>query len=323
MTLSNRVVVLTGASSGLGRAAALEFARQRCRLVLAARRVTELEQTASLCRQLGAETLVVQTDVTRPDQVDALVRAALQQWQRIDVWVNNAGVTLIGFLHQGRVEDHHRVIDTNLMGPIHAARAVIPIFIQQREGIMINVASILAKVGQPFVPSYTISKFALRGLSEALRVQLADYPDIHVCTLMPYAMDTPHFQSAANVLGRAATAMHPVQSPEYVARVLVELARHPRRERHVPRYAALGFVMRWMVPRTTERLLLHALQRFHIEEVQPETKGALYQPVNQPGSVHGNRRAMTGRPSFTAWVLRELASIVAGNVTRWRHSTRS
>jgi hypothetical protein len=142
---------------------------------------------------------------------------------------------------------------------------------------------------------------------------------------MPYAMDTPHFESAANASGRAARAMQPVQSPEHVARVLVDLVRRPKRERHAPRYAALGFVVHWLFPRTTERLLLHALRRFHLSEGEADTTGAIYAPTNQPGPVHGTRQASTGRPAFAIWVVGELISILAGNLNRWRHTptTRS
>jgi NAD(P)-dependent dehydrogenase (short-subunit alcohol dehydrogenase family) len=321
VTLQNQVVVITGASSGLGRAASVELARLGCRVVLAARRVAELERTAALCRAAGGDTLVVPTDVTDPAQIQALVSAALQKWHRIDVWINNAGVTMVGLLQQGPVTDHERVIETNLMGPIHAARAIVPVFIEQRSGTMINVASILGKVGQAFVPSYTISKFGLRGLSETLRVQLADYPDIHVCTLLPYAIDTPHFESGANAYGRAARAMQPVQSPERVASAMVSLIQRPRRELHVPRYAAIGFVVHWLFPRTTERVLLHALRRFHLSEPEADTTGALYSPLPEPGSVRGTRQAAIGRPAFALWVLREVTSIVVGNLSRWGHST--
>jgi short-subunit dehydrogenase len=321
VSLRNRVVVITGASSGLGRAAAVELARDGCRIVLAARRVDELEHTASLCRAIGADVIVVPTDVTLVDQVEALVRATLERWQRIDVWINNAGVTMIGLLHQGSAADHQRVIETNLIAPIHTARAVIPLFLEQRSGTMINVASILGKVGQAFAPSYTISKFGLRGLTEALRVQVADCPDIHVCTLLPYAIDTPHFESGANASGRAAHAMQPVQSPERVARALIKLVRRPQRELHVPRYAALGFVVHWLFPRTTERLLLRALRRFHLHEKAPNTSGALYAPLPEPGAVRGTRQAVVSRPTFAIWVAREVTSILAGNLSRWRHSS--
>lgn len=154
-----------------------------------------MSDTAERYRQQGAEALVVVTDVTQEADVRALLDAALARFGRIDVWVNNAGVTLFAALEDAPFEEHQRVIETNLYGAIHGARAVVPVFRRQKRGVMINVGSILGKVGQPFVPSYVISKFALRGLTEALRAELADEPDFHVSSLLPYAMDTPHFES--------------------------------------------------------------------------------------------------------------------------------
>src|SRR5205085_8407479 len=107
-------------------------------------------------------------------------------------------------------------------------------------------------------------KFALRGMSEALRMELADEPDIHVCTILPYAIDTPHFQSGANELGVKAFAMPPVQSPQHVAAKIVRLAENPRRETHVPGIATLALAVRWLLPITSERLILHAISRWHL-----------------------------------------------------------
>jgi NAD(P)-dependent dehydrogenase (short-subunit alcohol dehydrogenase family) len=296
MDLREKVVVITGASSGIGRAAAVQFAARGSRLVLGARREDALAETARLCRAAGGEAFIRLTDVTKEADVNALCEFAVEQAGGIDVWVNNAGVTLFSPLDQGPFEEHRRVIETNLYGPIFAARAVVPIFRRQKRGIMINVGSILSKVGQPFVPSYVISKFALRGMSEALRVELADELDVHVCSLLPYASDTEHFESGANELGRDAHAMPPVQSPEKVAAAIVDLAVHPRREVHLPRYAPLGLALHFVLPRATERLLLEVLGKWHFGGApEPSTTGNLYEPMRPDGAVHGDRQArLTG-----------------------------
>jgi len=171
---------------------------------------------------------------------------------------------------------------------------------------------VLSQVGQPFVPSYTISKFGLRGLSEVLRVELADEPAIQICTLLPYAVDTPHFQSGANL--RAP----PVQSPEEVASALIALIERPRRELHVPRVARLGLAFHALFPQTAERLLLHALRRWHFDEVaQPRTEGNLRHPVEVgEGEVHGRRLPQLGLGRFAAWVALELARMQIASLRR-------
>jgi NAD(P)-dependent dehydrogenase (short-subunit alcohol dehydrogenase family) len=302
--LSGKVVVITGASSGLGRAAALEFARKGARVVLASRQADTLEDTARLCRAAGAETTAVVTDVTREEDVAQLLESAQQLTGGIDVWVNNAGVTAFGTLENIPIEDHRRVLEINLWGAVHCARAVVPVFRRQGHGVMINVGSILSKVGQPFVPSYVISKFALRGLTEALRAELADQPHIHVCTLLPYAIDTPHFQVGANLVGRKPYSMPPVQSPEHVARQLVALAERPRRELHVPRIAALGLGLHALFPRLVESIIHDSLSRWHLGAGQErDAQGNLWSPSLEPPSVHGERKPRLSLPSLIGWVL--------------------
>jgi NAD(P)-dependent dehydrogenase (short-subunit alcohol dehydrogenase family) len=316
MRLHDRVVVVTGASSGLGRETALQLAARGCRLALAARRARDLEEVAAGCRARGGDAIAVPTDVTDAAAVQDLVDTVLARWDRIDVWINNAGVALFSRIDEGDFADHRRVLETNLHGPMFAARAVLPVFRRQRAGTFVNIGSVLSKIGQPFACSYTISKFALRGLSEVLRAEVADEPDIHVCTVFPYAIDTPHFQSAGNTLGLAARAMPPMQSPESVARAVIATVERPRRERHVPRYVALGVLLHAIFPQTTERLLSDALHRYHFGGTQPGTTGNLHAPAPGPGAVHGDRPPAVGVLRFTGWVLRDLARIVAGRRRR-------
>jgi NAD(P)-dependent dehydrogenase (short-subunit alcohol dehydrogenase family) len=299
--MKGKVVVITGASSGLGRASAVELAKRGARVVLAARSAEGLEETAAKCRAAGSEGLIVPTDVTIEGDVMRLAGRALELTGRIDVWVNNAGVTAFGALEDGPFETHRRVIETNLFGAIYGARAVMPVFRRQRAGVLINVGSILSKIGQPFVPSYVISKFGLRGLTETLRTATADDPDIHVCSLLPYAIDTPHFQEGANRTGYAAHAMPPMQSPEKIAKALVGLIQHPRRELHVPRIAAAFLALHAVFPTMTERLLLHLLREWHFGYQRvPNTTGNLYEPTAE-AHTHGERPARASLPRLVLW----------------------
>jgi NAD(P)-dependent dehydrogenase (short-subunit alcohol dehydrogenase family) len=310
--LQDAVVVITGASSGIGRATAVEFARRGSRLVLGARREEALRETVRLCEPHGGTALPVAGDVTLERDLEHLVSQTLDVFGRIDVWINNAGTTLFGRLHEGEFSAHRRVLETNLLAPMYAARLVMPVFRQQGHGTLINVGSVLSQVGQAFVPAYAISKFGLRGLSEALRSDVADAPRIHVCTVLPYAVDTPHFEEAANVIGRRTYALQPVQTPERVARAIVEVAAKPRRERYVPRYVPLGLAMHWLWPRPMERLLRHALRTFHLVGVQPPTHGNLFAPSDKPATTHGSRRPVVSRVAFAAWVVLELGRMGHG-----------
>ena len=323
MKIRNQVAVVTGASSGLGRAIALELAGRGAHLVLAARRADALEDTARLCRGAGGSALGVETDVTSERDVENLARAALDAHDRIDIWINNAGVTLFSPLEDAPFEEHQRVIETNLFGAMFGARAAIPIFRDQHRGVLINVGSVLSEVGHAFVPSYVISKFGVHGLSEALRVEVADEPDIHVCTVFPYTLDTPHFEVAANRIERAPRALPPMQPPERVARAIARLCERPRRVRFVPRSIIVGLALHALAPRTSERLLLDALRRYHVDvpgRRPPPITGNLFEPARAPATMHGDRPPQLSAPRFAAWAAGRLVRIeLAAGARRVRH----
>jgi NAD(P)-dependent dehydrogenase (short-subunit alcohol dehydrogenase family) len=315
--LAGKVVVITGASSGIGRAAAVEFARRGAHVVLAARGANALDEVAALCRRAGSQAIVVETDVTDEAAVHLLATKALEVTGRIDVWVNNAGVTVFAPLDDGPFEPHRRVIETNVYGAMFGARAILPIFKREHAGVLINVSSVLGKVGQPYVPSYVISKFALQGLAETLRTTVADERHIHVCTLLPYAVDTPHFEHGANRVGLDARAMPPMQAPEEVARALVSLAERPRRELYVPRSARIGVALHGMFPKLGDRMLLHVTREWHFgHQSQPNTAGNLYSPLKHSEQVRGHRPARTTFPRLLLWG--------AGHLVRglWRKRSR-
>jgi NAD(P)-dependent dehydrogenase (short-subunit alcohol dehydrogenase family) len=325
--LRDSVVVITGASSGLGRATAVELARRGASLVLAARRNEALEDTARQCRNAGGSAIVVETDVTSEIEVHQLAERAVEAYGRIDVWINNAGVTIFAPLESATFAEHQRVIETNLFGAMYGARAAIPIFRRQKRGVLINVGSVLSEVGHAYVPSYVISKFGVHGLTEALRVELADEPDIHACTIFPYTIDTPHFEVAANSIARAPRALPPMQSPEKVARAIAGLCERPRRVRFVPRSLVLGLALHAVLPRASERLLLDALRKFHIsEQPQQVSDGNLFAPSGEPATVHGDRPPMIAGPLFAAWAagrfVRNEVGAAARRVRGWLTARR-
>ncbi|HEX2174098.1 MAG TPA: SDR family oxidoreductase [Dehalococcoidia bacterium] len=288
---ADSVVVVTGASSGIGRATALAFARERATVVLAARRAQALAEVAGQCDSLGGRALVVPTDVTEPLAVEDLARRAVESFGRIDVWVNNAAVTVFGRFEETPPEAYRRVIETNLFGYIHGARAVLPTFRDQGSGVLINVGSMVAKLPQPYTSAYVISKHGVRALGMSLRQELllAGAKDIHVCTVLPATIDTPFFQHAANFTGRGVKAMPPVYPAEQVARTIVGLATRPRREVFVGRAGRMLNLQQMLAPGMTEGLLARLVHDQHLDQNRPAepTLGNLFEPDSQWTGVGG------------------------------------
>ncbi|MDI3285648.1 SDR family oxidoreductase [Polyangium sp. 15x6] len=277
--IKGSVVVITGGSSGIGLATAEAFARRGARLVLAARQEDALAEAARACEALGAEALAVPTDVTDEAAVEALAQAAVARFGRIDVWINNAALLLFGTLLETPTAAWKRVVETNLYGYLHGARAALPVFLAQGRGILINNVSGWGLVGAPLASSYVSSKFALLGLSECLRLELARFPDIHVCSVLPPSVDTPIYERAGNLTGHEIGPIPPVSSANDVAEVLVDLAKRPRPRRAIGVAGAFLYILSRLSPALSASLMGSLTHRFSIR-AQPATPtlGNLFEP---------------------------------------------
>jgi short-subunit dehydrogenase len=292
--LQDAVVVISGASSGIGRATAQAFASAGARLVLASRNQEALESVASACDGTGLASLVVPTDVGDERAMQRLAERAFDRFGRIDVWVNNAGVGLYGRLEDVPMADFRRLIETNLFGCVNGARAVLPYFRRQDSGTIINVASAAGLAPQPFSSAYVASKAGVRAISGSLRQELLlEHAHIDVCTVLPAAVDTPFFQHAANYTGRKVIAPAPVYLPEHVAETIVDLARTPRREVFVGSTGLVMALRQTVTPGRSERRAAKRVDRRHLSrQRQPPQSGNLFDPM--PGAIHGGWRRPRG-----------------------------
>jgi NAD(P)-dependent dehydrogenase (short-subunit alcohol dehydrogenase family) len=296
--LNGKLVVITGASSGMGRATAQAFANEGARLVLAARDSVALAEVVDECAARGAAALAVRTDVTSSEQMQALaVQAAAFGHGRIDIWINNAGVGAVGSFEQTPLDAHEQVLQTDLLGYLRGAYVAWPYFKAQQRGILINTLSLGSWVAQPYAAAYSASKYGLRGLSEALRGELNGWPDIHVCDIYPAVMDTPGFRDGANFTGHKLKPPPPVYDPHRVAMAMINCALHPQPHTTVGGAATVARLAHFLLPGYAR--LAGWLTRLALDHSPPSasSSGNLFTPPSGARSVEGGWRAAVKRPS--------------------------
>ncbi|MFE5914365.1 SDR family NAD(P)-dependent oxidoreductase [Streptomyces wedmorensis] len=318
MLAAGTVVVITGASSGIGRAVGLAFAHRGARLVLAARSAEALSQVARECTAAHpqAEAVAVPADVTDADAMTGLADTALARYGRVDVWVNAAGVGVLGRLDAVPPADVLRSWEVNVLGTLHGARAALRVMRGQGRGVLIDVSSVLGgAVTAPYMGAYAAAKAALVVLDEVMRQELiisGDH-DVAVCTVLPAGVDTPFFQHSANHTGRRVRTLPAVATPERVARAVLHTAARPRARvvvgpgaRLLPWAHALApGLVRGLIRRRTEHGYLGA------PGTAPVTTGTLYAPSGATAAVSGDRHAAARTAARRAFALAAAGAVGA------------
>jgi len=244
MELRGKTVVITGASSGIGRAAAFEMARRGANLVLGARRAEQLEQTAEACRTLGVSAIAVVTDITEPEQCRRLIAAA----SRVDVLVNNAGFAIFDSVAEADAGELRAMMDTNYFGTLHCTQAVLPQMLARGDGTIVNVSSITGIMGFARMGGYCASKFAVIGLTEALRDEVLGR-GVRVALVCPGTTETEFFVKAERGKMPGASRLILGVKPERVARAICNAAEDGKYRRILPLVAAIYMRLKELFPR--------------------------------------------------------------------------
>ena len=258
--LSRQCIVITGASSGIGLVTARMAARAGAKVVLAARDLPALEQLAAEINRAGGEALAVQTDVGRENEVDRLAEKAVARFGSFDTWVNDAGVSIFGQCWEVTTDDMRRMFDTNYWGVVYGSRAALRHFTSRGKrsaaGALINVGSVFGDRATPVQSTYSSSKFAVHGWTDALRME-ADHAGLPVSVTLihPGRIDTPYNEHAQSYMDRQPAHRGMIYSPEAVAEAILFAAAHPKRDIFVGTQAKLAAVVGNLLPRFADKFM--------------------------------------------------------------------
>jgi short-subunit dehydrogenase len=285
--LNEQVIVITGASSGIGLATAKAAAKEGAKLVLAARSAQTLQEIVERLSADGCEAIHVVADVGDRRQVQQIAEAALGRFGRIDTWINDAGVSIYGRLDEVNEEDSRRLFDTNFWGVVNGSLVALP-HLKRQGGALINVGSEVSDAVVPLQGMYSASKHAVKGFTDALRVEIEeiDKAPVSVTLIQPTAVDTPYPQHAKNYMSQEPKLPTPMIDPEDVADAILKAATKPQRDVKVGTMSKLNTTVSKLAPSLGDKMSAKQVDRQQYNESPRDPEGTLYKP-GEEGRVHG------------------------------------
>lgn len=301
--LAEQTIVITGASSGIGLAAARIAAARGARVVLTSRNAEDLRRETEAIRGRGGRATFVVADVADPDAMDRVGDVAEREFGGLDTWVNNAGVAIYGRLTEVPLEDKRRLFETNFWGVVHGCRTAVR-HLRERGGAIVNIGSIVSDRAVPLLGVYSASKHAVQGYTDALRMELEhDRVPIAISLVKPSSTNTPFVDHARNYMDAAPTYPPPVYAPEVVAEAIVRCAEKGLREVTVGAGRMLT-VMGKAAPRTMDRYMERAMFRKQKDYVRMEPGSDSLYSASPDGNEEGPYRGRVRRSSaYTSAVM--------------------